>query len=105
MGKYSTDLSVGILSYLSDKCKITIPYVYAEWLGLGEIQLRIIFNFDKIDNESETKIKYINKEVILNYKNNNYKLKVLQLYDNNLIDFNYESRFKYGINIKNKEQI
>lgn len=111
-GKYSTDLSVenNILSYLSDKCKkITIPYVYAEWLwGLGEIQLRDgTGNFDKIDNESETKIKYINKEVILNYKNNNYKLEeVLQLYDNNLIDFNYESRFKYGIDIlKNKEQI
>lgn len=111
-GKYSTDLSVknNVLSYLSDKCiKITIPYVYAEWLwGLGEVQLRDgTGNFDKIDDETETKIKYINKEAILKYKNDNYTLEeVLQLYDDNAIDFNYESRFKHGIDIlKSKEEV
>lgn len=51
-GKYSTDLTVdnNILNYISEKCiKITIPYVYAEWLwGLGKIQLRDgTGNFDK----------------------------------------------------------
>jgi hypothetical protein len=111
-GKYSTDLTVenNILNYISDKCiKITIPYVYAEWLwGLGKIQLRDgTGNFDKIDNETEEKIKFINKEVILNYKKNNYTLEyILNQYDKGLIDFNYELKFNEGINIlKNKEKL
>ena len=109
-GIYSTDLSVenNILSYLPNNCiKIVIPYVYADWYwGINELMLRdATADFDKIDEETETKFKYINKDVILNLKSKYDLDTIIKLYDDNKIDFKYDERMKAGINIlKTKEQ-
>jgi hypothetical protein len=109
-GIYSTDLSVenNILSYLPDNCiKIIIPYVYADWYwGLIEVMLGDATpDFDKIDQETLSQIKYINKDVILNLKSKYDLDTIINLYDNNEIDFKYDERMKTGINIlKIKEQ-
>ena len=111
-GIYSTDLSINnnILKYLPNNCiKIIIPYVFADWYwGIGKTLLRdFTYNFDKIDNEADTRFKYFNKEVIL-YMKYNDKLNldtILKLYDDNKINFNYEERMEKGINIlKIKEE-
>ena len=107
---YSTDLSVNdnILSYLNVDCeKIIIPYIYADWYwGINKIILRDgTADFDKIDKDTETKIKHINKEVILNLKQNYDLNTILKLYDNDKIDFKYEEIMLKGINIlKAKEE-
>jgi len=109
-GIYSTDLSLenNILSYLPNNCiKIVIPYVYADWYwGISKLLLRdATADFDKIDNETETKTKYINKDVILNLKSKYDLDTIINLYDDNKIDFKYDERMKAGINIlKTKEQ-
>ena len=109
--EYSTNSNVtnNILTYLPNDCiKIIIPYVYADWLwGLNKILLRDgTTNFDKIDQDTEKKKKYINKEVIINMKNKGLSLNnILKLYDDNKINFKYEERKYKGINIlKSKEK-
>ena len=111
-GIYSTDLSVenNILNYLpSNSIKIIIPYVFGDWYwGIGRSLLRDqTFEFNKIDNETETKIKYCGKDIILDMKyNKQYNLDtILKLYDDNELDFKYEERMEKSINIlKSKEQ-
>jgi len=105
-GIYSTDLSVenNILSYLPNDCiKISISYVFADWYwAIGKSLFRdLTANFDKIDNETETFIKYYNKEVILDmkYKDHFSIDTILQLYDDNKINFNHKERMDRGINI------
>jgi hypothetical protein len=93
-GIYSTDLTLenNLLIYLPSNCiKIVIPYVFADWYwGIGKSLLRdMTFEFDKIDNETESTSKYYNKEIILYLKYiKKYDLcSILYLYDNNQIDF------------------
>lgn len=109
-GEYSTDLSVenNILSFIPINCiTIKIPYVYADWYwGIGKALLRDeTSDFNKIDNETETKFKYCNKDVILNLKKKYNLDEILRMYDDNKLDFNYEERMKIGLDLlKSKEQ-
>lgn len=108
-GIYSTDITVNdnICNYIPSNCiKITIPYIYADWLwGLGKILLRDgTANFNNISNNTETEYKYINKDVIIKLKKKHNLSDILKLYDDDNIDFEYEKRKKNGINIlKSKE--
>lgn len=109
--EFSTDASIknNILSHLPNEyTKIIIPYVYSEWLyGINKIILRDgTANFDTISHDTNTKIKYINGEIIINMKKSNYDLDtILKLYDNNELDFKYEERKQEGIKIlKYKEK-
>jgi hypothetical protein len=110
-GMYSTDLSIenNILSYLPKHCiKIVIPYVYADWLwGLAEIIKRDgTPHFDEIGGEADKCMKYINKELIFNMKDDGFNLNyILRLYNDNKLNFNYDERREKGINIlKSKEK-
>jgi hypothetical protein len=111
-GMYSTDLSVenNLLIYLPNNCiKIAIPYVFADWFwGIEKALLRdMTYNFDTICSETQDHFKYYNKNIILDLKyNKNYDLcSILQLYDDNQIDFKYEERIATGIKIlKTKEK-
>jgi hypothetical protein len=110
-GVYSTDLSIenNILSYLPKNCiKIVIPYVYADWLwGLAEIMKRDgTPHFDEIGVEVYKCMKYINKEIIFNMKAGGFNLNdILNLYNDNKLNFNYDERKEKGINIlKSKEK-
>ena len=96
-GIYSTDLSVenNLLTYLPNNCiKIAIPYVFADWFwGIERVLLRdMTYNFDTICSETQDHFKYYNKNIILDLKyNKNYDLcRILQLYDDNQIDIEYE---------------
>ena len=108
-GKYSTDSTVknNILTHLNDNCiKITIPYVFIDWLWSLSRATRpnSTAEFNEINNNRD--YKYINKEVIINLKENGHNLKsILHLYDTGKIDFNYKKRMTNCINIlKEKEK-
>ena len=80
-------------------------------IGIGGIEKALLrdatYEFDTICIESEYHFKYYNKEIILDLKyNQNYDLcSILQLYDNNQIDFKYKERIEKGIQIlKTKEK-
>jgi hypothetical protein len=111
-GIYSTDISVedNILSYLPHNCvKIVIPYIFADWYwGISKLLKRdATHDFNEINNETGDNVKYFNEEIIIDMKyNKKYDLyTILQLYDNDQIDFKYKERMEKGIYIlKTKEQ-
>lgn len=101
---YSTDSSVknNVLSYLPNQCiKIAIPYVFASWYwGIGKTLLRdVTYNFDKIDDETESRTIYYNKDVIVSMKQIHNLDSILRLYDDNKINFKYEERMNNEMNI------
>lgn len=109
-GIYSTDETEdnNIIKYLRKDCiKIIIPYVYADWLwSINKILLRdITHNFDEIDNLNNC-YKYLNEDIIVNLKKQNHSIEnILEMYDNDKLDFNFNIRKNNSINIlKNKEK-
>lgn len=82
-GVYSTESDVenGIINYLKPECcKISVPFVYNSSLW-------------SMFMEGE---EVINKNVILELKNEGYSLQdILYMYDNFQLDFNYDFRSKY----------
>lgn len=105
-GKYSTNmnLSNNILSFLPTKCKkISMPYIYnnAFWILIPPS------HGDAYIGEYGNMNKYINAEPILKLKNEGKSLReVLYMYNNNMIDFDFENRFNKSLNIlKEKETL
>lgn len=108
-GIYSTDENIknNILSYLKKECiKISIPYVYCDWLwSVGKMIIRdSTIDFDDISKETELNPKYINKDYIQKLKINKSLKDILDLYDNNELDFDYENRKINSINILKKKE-
>ncbi len=105
-GIYSTDKSIpnNIMTYLPSKCKIiSFPYIYCDalWILIRPAEIdALIGSYDGI-------YKYINKEPIENLKSKGFSLdEVLEMYNQNSIDFDYKNRFNKSIEIlKNKEEI
>lgn len=104
-GIYTTslDISNNILSFLSINCiKISIPYIYNNsfWILIPPS------HGDGFIGEYSDMNKYINKEPIIKLKQQGYSLdKVLEMYHNGNIDFDFENRFNNSINIlKEKEK-
>tara|TARA_Y100000389_G_scaffold196763_1_gene230230 strand:+ start:8797 stop:9591 length:795 start_codon:yes stop_codon:yes gene_type:complete len=104
-GIYSTNTAIenNILTHLSDSCiKIAFPYIYNAALW-PIIPPAIIDNFIG-DYKHESN--YINFEPIQKLKQKGYSIeKVIKLYNNNEIDFDYENRYKISLKLlKNKEK-
>jgi len=104
-GIYSTceEIDNNIVSYLPKSyTKITIPYVYADWLwSVCKVLKRDgnINGVNKICKTNDIEYNYINKDIILDLKKTYNLEEILRMYDNNKINFNYEKRKLESINI------
>lgn len=103
---YSTDKTVenNILTHLRSDCiKISYPYIYHSslWIFLlPSFADGFIANYSQINH-------YVNTEPITKLKNKGYSLnKVLQMYRDGKIDFEFNNRYEISIKIlKEKESI
>jgi hypothetical protein len=95
-GIYATDTSDGITSYLPTEClKITFPYIYNS--GIWGITK------DAIDKDDGTTCG--NRDVITSLIKDKTLDEIIQMYQNNKIDFNYKSRFESSLlKLQEKEQ-
>lgn len=90
-GKLSTETENGLKTILKQNCKlISFPYIYnsAFWP---------FFHSGSIDEEFYPGIsgrKLANKEVIISLLNRYNKTEILQKYENDIINFNYNENFK-----------
>ena len=101
---YNTD---NLIKYLKQTCiKISFPYIYCD-------AFTPLFNCIKYDfpingeysTISPASIIFMNKEVVINLKERGKTIEeIINMYDNNLIDFNYESRFKNTISILEEKE-
>jgi Polysaccharide biosynthesis enzyme WcbI len=103
-GQYATNKETGVLSHLKASCRmISFPYIYQSALwplikpALADDLVAEYGNFNK----------YINREVILDLKKQGHNLQeILNMWDQNKIDFNYAARYKASLQIlRNKEAI
>jgi len=103
-GVYSTDLSVpgNVLSYCKPSCVlISFPYIYqsAMWSLIKPAKI------DDLSGGYGNYDKYVNREVILALKKKGLTLKqVLQMWDQNSIDFNYQSRYENNLQILREKE-
>lgn len=63
------------------------------------------YNFNEIDTINDS-YKYLNEDIIVNLKKQNHSIEnILEMYDNNKLDFNFNIRKNNSINIlKTKEK-
>lgn len=104
-GKYSTyeDVPGNVLTHLKKNCiKISFPYVYFSCL----FPMYYANSAAQIDGGSEYDIsKIVNRDIIIELKKKYTNQEIIELYNNNKIDFKFEENYKNTIErIKNVEK-